>query len=112
MKLDVNNSSFLTYLDVVTKNILEKINVKDYFIFSDEQKLTISYTVLTFFKTKTKIDGGDLKMFIKYLRKKNEVDENYELASLLNHLIKNYDNLIEIFDVKTNEIKKKKTENK
>ena len=51
-------------------------------------------------------------MFIKYLRKKNEIDENYELASLLNHLIKNYDNLIEIFDVKTNEIKKKKTENK
>lgn len=112
MKLDINNSRFFTYLDVVSKNILEYVNIKEYFKLSEEQKLTISYTIFTFFKTKTKIDSNDLKMFITYLRKKNEIDENYELASILNNIIKNYGNLNELFDVKIKEIKKKKTENR
>ena len=106
MKIDPKNTTFLSYLDNVTKNILLNVNVNDYFKLSDEQKLTTSYTVFTLLKSK--INDTDLKTFILVLRKKNEFTENYELASLLDNIIKKYDKLSEIYNISTVEIKKKK----
>ena len=106
MKIDIKNTTFLSYLDNVTKNILLNVNVNDYFKLSDEQKLTTSYTVFTLLKSK--INDTDLKTFILVLRKKNEFTENYELASLLDNIIKKYDKLSEIYNISTVEIKKKK----
>ena len=111
MEINVKNSSFIKYLDIICKNIIDSINIKDYFKLNDEQKLTISYSVFSFLKTKTKININEIKNFILILRKKNEIEEDYELASVLNHILKNFDILDNMFEIKLNEIKKEKSKN-
>lgn len=113
MDMNINNRTFLTYLNNVTTTILGKIKTKDYFALTDEQKLTISYSVFNLLKSNVKININDdnFKAFIIVLRKKNEIEENYEFASILNDIIKNFNKIIEISNEKKIEIKKKKIEN-
>lgn len=113
MEMNVNNTTFLSYLNNITTTILSKIKTKDYFTLSDEQKLTISYSVFNLLRTNVKININDdsFKAFIIVLRKKNELEENYEFASILNDIIKNFNKIIEITNEKKVEIKKKKIEN-
>ena len=112
MKINLNNTSFLKYLDEISLNIMSKINIKHYFSLTDEQKTTISYTVFNLLKAYTKIGINDdeLKGFIIVLRKKNEQEENYEFASILNDIINDFNHIIEIINTKKTEIKKKKIE--
>ncbi len=112
--MNINNTTFLAYLNNIMTNILSKnIRAKDYFILNDEQKLTIMYTVFKLLKSNMKININDdsFKAFIIVLRKKNEIDENYEFAAILNDTIKNLSKIINIFNEKKTEIKKKKIEN-
>lgn len=112
MKIDLNNSSILKYIDNISKSITSKVNVEKYFKLSDEQKISLSYTVFALIKTTNKIslNNEDLKKIVLLLRKKNEIDENYEIASILNHIFKNYDKLNDAYITKIKEIKKKATE--
>lgn len=114
MKLDVNSSAFLSYLDKTTKKILSEINIKNYFLLTEEQKLTLSHSVFNALKTQTKVvlNNTDFVMFLKLLRKKNETEENYEFASILNDIIKNFDKIIDADSTRKNENKKKKEESK
>jgi hypothetical protein len=112
MKIDLNNSSLLKYINNISKNITSKVNTEKYFKLSDEQKVSLSYTVFTLIKTSNKIslNNEDFKKIILLLIKKNEIDENYEIASILNHIFKNYDKLNDVYITKIKEIKKKTTE--
>ena len=111
---DMNNNNFLSFLDKTTKTILKKINIKNYFILTEDQKLTICYTVFNLLKTTSKVSlhDDDFKRFLFYLRKKNEVEENYEFASIINDIVKNFDKIINDDKIKKNDNKKKKTEAK
>jgi hypothetical protein len=100
MKVNVNHPSFISFLESITNSILSSIKIDDYFILSSEKKLTISFTVLNLLKNSAKIKANltkdDLKNFIVVLCKKNEENENYEFAAILNDIIKNYDTINEM----------------
>lgn len=95
MKVNVNNPSFIAFLESVTNNILSSIKIDDYFTLTKDKKLTLSFTVLNLLKNSAKIKANfsdsELKAFITVLRKKNEEIENYEFAAVLDDVIKNYD---------------------
>ena len=65
-----------------------------------KKKSTISYTVFKIIKSNTekRVNLGDLEFraFLVALWKKNEESENYEVAAILDHIIKNYDSINEI----------------
>ena len=109
--MDINNTTFINYLEKIIKNITNN-DVKNYFKFNDDQKLTVIYSVFTQLKTNQKITivTNDLKTLIVILCKKCEKDENYELASILNSILKKYENLTEVLNNKISEIKNKKIE--
>lgn len=95
MKVNVNNPSFIAFLESVTNNILSSIKIDDYFSLNKEKKLAVSFTVLNLLKNSAKVKANfsdtELKAFITILRKKNEEIENYEFAAVLDDVIKNYD---------------------
>lgn len=107
MKININHPTFISFLEKISNNIITSVNVTDYFSLSSDQKLTISYTVFSLVrnvaKLKTNLNESELKAFITILWKKNEENENYELAEVLNDIIINFD---KINEVSSNTIKK------
>jgi len=95
MKVNVNHPSFISFLENITTNILSAIKIDDYFTLNQEKKLSVSFTVLNLLKNSAKVKAdlsdSELKSFITFLRNKNEENENYEFAAVLNDVIKNYD---------------------
>jgi len=95
MKVNVNHPSFISFLESISNNILSAIKLEDYFELNSEKKLTVSFTVLNLIKNSAKVKANlsdiELKSFIVVLCKKNEENENYEFAAVLNDVIKNYD---------------------
>lgn len=95
MKVNVNQSSFITFLESITNNILSSIKIDDYFTLNNEKQLAVSFTVLNLLRNSAKVKANftdeELKAFILTLRDKNEEIENYEFAAVLNDVIKNYE---------------------
>lgn len=95
MKVNVNHPSFISFLENISNNILSAIKIEDYFDLTSEKKLAVSFTVLNILKNSAKVKANlsdtELKSFIGVLCKKNEENENYEFAAVLNDVIKNYD---------------------
>jgi hypothetical protein len=112
MKVNVNQPSFIAFLESITNSILSVIKIDDYFVLNAEKKLAVSFTVLNLLKNSAKIKANfsdmELKTFITVLCKKNEEIENYEFAAVLNDVIKNFDAVNEI----TNSAKKTIRQNK
>ena len=95
MNTNVNNPNFIAFLDNVTNTIMTHVTVNGYFNLYPEKKLGIQYIVFKLLKTslkiKEKVTENELKSFVVILCKKNEESENYELASILNDIITNFD---------------------
>ena len=95
MKVNVNHPSFVSFLENISDNILSTIKIDEYFKLTPTQKLKTSYTVLNLIKNSAKVKSNlsdeELKSFIAVLCKKNEDVENYEFASVLNDIVKNYE---------------------
>jgi hypothetical protein len=95
MKVNVNHPSFISFLEAISNNILSAIKLEDYFGLTAEKKITVSFTVLNLIKNSAKVKANlsdaELKSFIIVLCKKNEENENYEFAAVLNDVIKNYE---------------------
>jgi len=95
MNTNVNNPSFIAFLDNITNTILTHVTVTGYFGLSPDKKLGMQYIVFKLLKTSLKIKGkitdSEMKAFIVILCKKNEEVENYELASILYDIIRNFD---------------------
>lgn len=95
MKVNVNQPSFISFLENVSTNILSAIKIDDYFTLSQDKKLSISFTVLNLIRNSAKVKANlsdtELKTFITILWKKNEDLENYEFAAILDDIVKNFD---------------------
>jgi len=96
-KMDFNTShpSFINFLDNVTNTIQSHITVDNYFNLMQDKKLGVQYIAFKLVRTSLKIKGKltdeKIKSFIIILWKRNEENENYELAAILNDIIINYD---------------------
>jgi len=112
MKVNVNHPSFISFLESITTNILSSIKIDDYFSANTEKKMAISFTVLNFLKNSAKVRASltdtELKSFIVVLCKKNEEEENYEFAAVLNDVIKNFDIINKLSDTTKKPVKKDK----
>ena len=95
MNININHPTFVSLIDKISINVLSTVNVENYFSQPTESKLTISYNVFNQIRTlpSTKIMATDseLKNFVTILWKRNEEKENYELASILSDILKNFD---------------------
>ena len=110
--MNINNSSFISFLDNTYIHVQKKVSLDNYFELSKEQKLNVSYNVFNLIKNNTTVtfSDNDYKTFITILLKKTEKDEKYEFASVLNDIIKKYDIINKLVNDKKNEIKLKKSE--
>jgi len=99
-RININHPTFISFLEKISNNIITSINVSEYFSLPYDQKLTVSYTTFTLIrnvaKLKTNLSEPELKAFITILWKKNEENENYELAEVLNDVIINFDTINEL----------------
>jgi len=95
MAINVNQPSFISFLENLTNNILSHVTVDNYFALNQESKLSVQYVVMKLIKTSIKLKLAateeELKGFVVVLRKKNEESEHYEFAEILNDIIKNFD---------------------
>lgn len=95
MRVNVNHPSFISFLDNVTNAILSNIKVENYFQLTQENKLSVQFTVLSLMKNsvknRAKLTDLELRSFVIVLCKKNEESENYEIASILNDISVNFD---------------------
>lgn len=111
MKVHATHSSFISFLESISTNILTAIKIDDYFTLSYEKKLSVSFTVLNLIrnsaKVKANLSEADLKSFIVHLCKKNEENENYEFAAVLNDVIQNFDKLGEPSNQIKNPVRRK-----
>jgi hypothetical protein len=99
MRITTDHPNFISYLNDVTNNVIENIDINNYFMFTSENKFNAQFLVFTLIekkiKTKVTILSEQLKTFLYILIKKNEKIENYEVAGLLNDIIKNFDKIID-----------------
>lgn len=100
MKVNINHPSFISFLDNVSNTIMSNVTVENYFNQSQEKKLSVQYMVFKLMvnslKLRTKLTDTELKSFVTILWKKNEENENYEFAAILDDISKNFDNVLEI----------------
>lgn len=99
MKITADHPSFISYLNDVTNQAIENIDINRYFSFTNEEKIKAQFIVFTLIEKKIKsnitILSEQLKTFLYILIKKNENIERYETSALLNDIIKNFDEIIE-----------------
>lgn len=95
MRVNVNHPSFITFLENVTNAVLSNISVENYFQLVPEKKLGVQFAVLKLMKNSIKVRAKltdlELKSFVVVLWKKNEEEENYEFAAILNDIATNFD---------------------
>lgn len=100
--MNVNHPSFISFFKAISNNILSAVKIDDYFSLSNDKKLAVSFTVLNFIKNsakiKTNLSSSELKGIITVLCRKNEENENYEFAAILNDIVKNFDVINEMSD--------------
>ena len=112
MKINTDHPSFISFLGNVSNNILSAIKTEEYFTLTSKQKMAVSYTVLNLIKNSARIraaiSDSELKSFIVVLCKKNEENENYEFAAILNDIVTNYDMINNLSDSTKKPVKKSK----
>jgi hypothetical protein len=100
MNVNVNHPSVVKFLSDITNNIVSNISIDQYFTISEEKRSALSYAVFKIIKSNTekRVNLGDaeFRAFLVALWKKNEENENYEVAAILNDIIKNYESINEL----------------
>lgn len=95
MKINVNNPSFILFLDNITNSILSNVSVDNYFNLPQEKKMGVLYVAYKLMKKSvslsTKLTDNEMKAFVIVLLKKNEEIENYEFAAVLRDISNNFD---------------------
>ncbi len=100
MNANINHPSVIKFLSDLTTNIVSSISIENYFGISEESKTALNYAVFKIIKGSTdkrvNIGENEFKALLVALWKKNEEAENYEIAEILNGIIKNYDSIKEV----------------
>ena len=95
MKINVNHPTFITFLENTTKEVLSNITTNNYFNLTHDKKMGVLYLVYKLLKKiitfRANLSDIEMKSFLVILWKKNEENENYEFAAILNDIINNYD---------------------
>jgi len=116
MKVNTTHPSFISFLEGVSTQILTAIKIDDYFALTPEKKLNVSFTVLNLIKTsarvKANLSDAELKSFITVLCKKNEENEHYEFAAVLNDVIENFNRLTDLSKSTKKPVRQTKKSNK
>jgi hypothetical protein len=96
MTFNEKNPSFIMILDKIVNEIITSLSTFDYFSLNDEQKFVIQETSFKIIKNtinyNVSLSDDDIKAFIKVLQRKNEQNENYEIAQILKDIFTNYSN--------------------
>ena len=100
MNVNVNHPTYILFLDNVTNGILSNVTVNTYFSVAPEKKIKVQYIVLklmkNLIKSRGKFSDPEIKSFILILMKKNEENENFELAAILRDISNNFDTVNEL----------------
>ena len=93
-------TTFVSFIENVNKNILSNITSEKYFLLTNDKKLAFQYIVLKLIlksvRVRAKLTNSELLDFTKILKSKNEEQENYEFACVLNDITINFDSLCEM----------------
>jgi hypothetical protein len=115
MKVNINHPSFITFLDNVNNSVLFNVSVENYFELSGDSKLALQYKVFLLMKNsvslRAKLENDELRSFLTVMWKKNEENENYEFASVLNDILINFDSICEVTKPKRKTNKTTKIDN-
>jgi len=91
--MNTKHPKFSGFLDNMTKSIVSQFNINNYFNLTTDKKITLQYTIFALIKSShpinDKINQHDLNELFKFLCKKNEISENYELASIFKDISNN-----------------------
>ena len=100
MKVNINQQSFVAFLENVTETIVSSVNVENYFSLPQDKKMNVLYVVFKLMKNslkvRTKFNDDDLKDFVNVLMKSNVNSENYEFAAILKDISNNFDSINEV----------------
>jgi hypothetical protein len=100
MKVNINQQSFVAFLENVTETIVSSVNVENYFSLPQDKKMNVLYVVFKLMKNslkvRTKFSDEDLKDFVNVLMKSNVNSENYEFAAILKDISNNFDSINEV----------------
>lgn len=100
MKVNINQQSFVTFLENITETIVSSVNVENYFSLPQDKKMNVLYVVFKLMKNslkvRTKFSDDDLKDFVEVLMKSNVYSENYEFAAILKDISNNFDSINEV----------------
>jgi hypothetical protein len=100
MKVNINQQSFVAFLENVTETIVSSVNVENYFSLPQDKKMNVLYVVFKLMKNslkvRTKFNDDDLKDFVNVLLKNNVNSENYEFAAILKDISNNFDSINEV----------------
>jgi hypothetical protein len=100
MKVNINQQSFVAFLENVTETIVSSVNVENYFSLPQDKKMNVLYVVFKLMKNslkvRTKFSDDDLKDFVNVLMKSNVNSENYEFAAILKDISNNFDSINEV----------------
>lgn len=106
MRITTDHPSFITFLDEVTNEVLENVEISNYYCLTAEKKINTQFIVFTLIekkiKSKVTILSEQLKTFLYILVKKNEKIERYEVAGILYDIIKNFDVIMDKKEFTTN----------
>ena len=95
MKINVNHPSFISFLENITTEVLNNVTTANYFKLTHDKKMGVLYMVYKLLKKsmtlRTTLSDNEMKAFLVVLWKKNEENENYEFAAILNDIINNYE---------------------
>lgn len=95
MKVNVNHPSFTSFIDEITKTILNSISIENYFSLSNDSKLGVQFIAYKFINnaisTRVNVNDDELKSFINVLWLKNVENEMYEFAAVLKDILDNFE---------------------
>ena len=115
MKVNINHPSFITFLDNVNSSVLFNVSVDNYFSLPSDSKLALQYKVFLLMKNsvnlRARLENDELRSFLTVMWKKNEENENYEFASVLNDILTNFDSICEVTKPKRKSNKTTKIDN-
>ena len=100
MRANINQQSFITFLENVTESIVSSVNIENYFSLPQDKKMNVLYVVFKLMKNalkvRTKLTDEQVKEFVDALMKYNERSENYEFAAILKDISNNFDSINEV----------------
>ena len=115
MNVNTNHPSFIKFLDNINSSVLFNVSVDNYFNLGTDSKLALQYKVFLLMKSsvnlRAKLENEELRSFLNVMCKKNEENENYEFASVLNDILLNFDSICEVTKPKRKTNKTSKIDN-